>query len=383
MAALIWAFLPQPIAVDLGEVTRGPMQVTVDEDGKTQIRERYVVSAPLSGRLLRIDMEPGDAVQAGASLLATIEPKDPELLDARAVAEAEAQVQAAEASLEQIEPLLEQARATQAFVESELRRLRQAAERTSVSQSELAEAELAYRTQSEELREARLAKVIATFELELARAALLRSRPRDTPTDNNWNVNITSPIDGRVLRLFQESAAVVTPGTPLLELGDPIDLEVLVDVLSSDAVKILPGAEVRLEHWGGDVPLLGQVRLVEPSAFTKISTLGVEEQRVNVLIDLNDPPSARSELGDGFRVEARIVIWEGENVVQVPTSALFRVGGDWAVFVVNQGRAEQRSLEVQHQNDRSAEVVSGLDPGDQVILHASDAIRDGVQVVPR
>jgi len=331
VGGLGYAFYPEPVDADLATIERGSLLVTVDEDGKTRIREKYVVSAPLAGRLLRIDMEAGDPLIAGKTLLATIEPRDPELLDARTVAQSEARVKAAEAALKKMEPQLETVRDAQAFAEAELARARKAAVGNAISKSELENAEFIYRQRSEELRSTRIQEEIARFELEQAQAALLRTRPRDegqtagsSGADGNggWNFTIYSPINGRVLRVLQESAAVVNAGTPLLELGDPLDLEAEVDVLSRDAIKVHPGARVLLEHWGGDKVLLGRVRLVEPSGFTKISTLGVEEQRVNVIVDFVDPPEARTTLGDGFRVEARIVIDEAHDVLKVPTSAL-------------------------------------------------------------
>lgn len=387
VVGLGYAFWPQPVEVDLAKVERGALQVTVDEDGKTRIREKYVVSAPLAGRLLRIDMEAGDPVQAGQTLLATIEPPDPNLLDARTIAQAEARVKAAEAARKKMEPMTEQVRAAQAYAEAELTRARKAG--NSVSKSELENAEYEYRRASEEQRSMRIQEDIARFELEQAQAALLRTRPREDDTDaaaangNGWAFTIYSPINGSVLRVLQESAAVVTAGTPLLELGDPLDLEAEVDVLSRDAVKIHPGARVLLEHWGGDEPLVGRVRLVEPSGFTKISTLGVEEQRVNVIVDFVDPPAARQSLGDGFRVEARIVIDEADDVLKVPTSALFRVGKESAVFKVVDGKVLEQIVKIGRQNGLEAEVLAGLAAGDQVVIHPSDQVDDGVQVRQR
>ncbi|MEX0612320.1 MAG: HlyD family efflux transporter periplasmic adaptor subunit [Pirellulales bacterium] len=409
VAGLGYAFLPEPTEVDLIGVKRGMLRVTVDEDGKTRIREKYVVSAPLNGRILRISMDPGDQVEAGKTLLTMIEPRDPELLDARTVAQAEARVKAAGAALKQTEPMLEEARAAQAFAEAEVTRLREAYRRNAVSRSELDNAEFIYRQRSEQLRSARIAQEIAQFELQQARAALLRSRPRsdvsgdgdaapvnttnsngaDATTINHangngsWNFPIYSPINGRVLRVFQESAAVVMPGTPLVELGDPTDLEVEIDVLSRDAVEINPGDLVLLEHWGGKRPLEGQVRIIEPSGFTKISTLGVEEQRVNVIVDLVEPPEERRSLGDGFRVEARVVIDEARDVLKAPTSALFRVAGESAVFRVVDGVVHEQRVKVGRQNDLEAEILEGLAEGDQLVLHPSDRIEDGVRVRPR
>ncbi len=453
VVGLVYAFLPQPIEADLVAVERGTVRVTVDEDGKTRIREKYVVSAPLNGRILRISMDPGDKVEAGKTLLTMIEPRDPELLDARSVAQAEARVKAAEAALRRAEPVLETARQAQGYAEAELTRKRGARAQNAISESELDEADFIYRQRSEELRSARIAEEIAQFELQQAEAALIRSRPRvenesttvasknpanrrglaghhrgdgraesaeqngaghhpprmvplsengsgigseessavtntsgDGPAvngSNGWNLPVFSPINGRVLRVFQESAAVVTPGTPLVELGDPSDLEVEIDVLSRDAVKIKPGDLVLLEHWGGTLPLKGQVRIVEPSGFTKISTLGVEEQRVNVIVDLIDPEEERRTLGDGFRVEARVVIDEARDALIVPTSALFRVGKESAVFRVIDDVVHQHKIKVGRQNGLEAEVLEGLAEGDKVVLHPSDRIEDGVKVRQR
>jgi HlyD family secretion protein len=335
-------------------------------------------------------MEAGDPVVAGKTLLATIEPRDPDLLDARAVAQAEARVKAAEATLKKMEPMFEEVRAAQAFAEAELTRARKAALSNAVSKSELENAEYVFRQKSEEMRSTRIQEEIARFELEQAEAALLRTKPRDSdaadsaPNGNgSWTFTIYSPISGRVLRVLQESTAVVNAGTPLLELGDPLDLEVEIDVLSRDAVKIQPGGPVMLEHWGGDKPLLGRVRLVEPSGFTKISTLGVEEQRVNVIVDFVDPPDARTALGDGFRVEARVVIDEANDVLKVPTSALFRVGDASAVFQVVDDTVHEQLVKIGRQNGLEAEVLAGLSAGDQVVVHPSDQIENGVKVRQR
>ena len=391
VGAIGWGMVPEPVEVDLAQATIGDIEVTVDEDGKTRIREKYVVSAPLAGRVLRIDMDPGDKVLAGNTLLATIEPRDPDLLDARTIAQSEARVKAAEAALDKMKPLLEEAVAGLEFAEAELKRVRAAAEdnRAAVSASDLEAKLLAFRTQGALLRSTQQSEEIARFELEQAQAALMRSRPpSDNPPDtrlvgSGWNFPIRSPINGRVLRVFQESSAVVIAGASLLELGDPTDLEVEIDVLSRDAVKIRPGAQVYLEHWGGEHPLEGRVRLVEPSAFTKISTLGVEEQRVNIIVDLVAPPQERTELADGFRVEARIVIDEAHDVLKIPASALFRVGDRWAVFRADNGRAAEQIVEVGLHNGLEAEIREGLVEADLVVMHPGDNISDGTTVRAR
>lgn len=406
LGAIAYGLRPAPVEADLAKVVRGDIRETVDQDGKTRIRERYTVSAPLAGRLLRIGLDPGDAVIAGKTIIASIEPRDPELLDARAVLQAEANVRAAEAKLKRTTPLLEEAIAAQEYAESELKRLRDArvASAGSITDSQIEAALMEYRMRSAMVRSAQHAEEIARFELDQAQAALLRSRPQEgdaNPADvaersdanggveeiptagNGWHFIIRSPISGRVLRVFQESSGVVTPGTNLVELGDPSDLEVEIDVLSREAVRIRADAPVLLEQWGGDRALHGQVRLVEPSAFTKISTLGVEEQRVNVIVDLVDSPQEREALGDGFRVEARIVIAQADDVLKTPTSALFRVGDQWAVFRVEDGVARQQVVKLGLQNGLEAEVLQGLNEGDLVVTHPGDNITDGVKIAPR
>lgn len=420
VVGLGYAFMPQPVEIDLVRVDRGAVRVTVDEDGKTRIREKYIVSAPLNGRILRISLDPGDKVEAGKTLLTMIEPRDPELLDARSVAQAEARVKAAVATLKQVEPEVERARHAQAQAEAEVVRARQAHRDKGITEGDLDVYEYALRQRSEELRSRKISEEIARFEVEQAKAALLRSRPlpenagapsgavaREAPLDaapegngdyrkdagqsagdertalNGWNFPIYSPIDGSVLRVMQESSAVVTPGAPLVELGNPSDLEVEIDVLSRDAVRIHPGDLVLLEHWGGAKPLEARVRVVEPSGFTKISTLGVEEQRVWVIADLVEPFETRRTLGDGFRVEARIVIDEAQNVLRIPTSAIFRVKEQPAVFLVKDGVTKQQLVKIGRQNGLEAEVVEGLAEGDEIVLHPSDQIDDGVKVRQR
>lgn len=383
LGAIVWAFLPTPVAVDLSEVTRGEMIVTVEEDGQTRIKERYVVSAPLAGRLRRIGLHPGDAVEAQSSVVAVIDPTDPHLLDARQLAEAEARVRAAEAGLLRAGATLEQLHARADFTADELERIQSAYAKGAATRQELETRMLLDRQASEGYRAAQFAEEIARFELEQARSALLRTKPPEAGENAGSPFEIQAPISGRVLRVHQESVAVLAPGTPLLEIGDPRDLELVIDVLSVDAVQIVPGATITVEHWGGQHPLEAAVRLVEPQAFTKISALGVEEQRVNVVADFVSPYEERTTLGDGFRIEAAIVLWQAPDVIQVPASALFRVSDRWAVFVFEDGYARKRLIEIGRRNGLRAEVLEGLGPGELVVTHPSDAVADGIRIAPR
>ena len=370
-----------PIRVDAETIGRGAVVVTIDEDGKTRIKEKYVISAPLAGRLLRIGIDPGDEVVADETIVATIEPSDPQLLNPRELAMAEAREKAAEAALGRAEPTLEIAKAELTYAETELARQRELVRSKATSTSDLQQAEKGYRTAAESYRSATFAQEIAQYELEQARAALLPARTEGSESAaSSARFTITSPISGRVLRVFRQSTAVVTPGLDLLEVGDPTDLELEIDILSSDAVQVRPGQRVSIEHWGGERSLQGIVRLVEPSAFTKISALGVEEQRVNAIIDITNPVEERETLGDGFRVEVRIIVWSANDVLRVPTSALFRVDEEWFVFVVREGAASKQQIQIGHRNVQVAEVLKGLREGDQVIVHPSDQIADGTAV---
>jgi HlyD family secretion protein len=377
--AIVFAMLPKPAPVDIEAVVRGPMRVTVDEDGRTRIKERYTIFAPLDGRLLRITLDPGDNAVGHQTLLAAIEPRDPALLDARARAESQARVNAAQAALDQTQPQADAAQKRVELAASELERLEQVARGGAANEREVDQARLTLQIHQQELRAAQFERQVAQFQFELAQAAVQRTQANNDP----GRLDIFAPCDGRVLRVMRESEGVVAAGAELLEFGDPTDLEAVVDVLSSDAVKVQPGDPVLIEHWGGDNPLRGTVRLVEPSGFLKVSALGVEEQRVNVIVDFADPRQQREALGDGYRIEARIVIWEEDDVLIVPTSALFREAEQWAVFVVRDGRAVKQPVKIGRQNGLQAQVLDGLSPDDRVVAHPSDQVSDGVKVEQR
>ncbi|MDH3582989.1 MAG: HlyD family efflux transporter periplasmic adaptor subunit [Phycisphaerae bacterium] len=384
-AGVVWllyqAFMPKPMDVDVAPVRRGDLFISVEEDGRTRIRERYTITAPLIGRLLRIQLDPGDNARAGQTLLAAIEPRDPDLLDPRARAESEARVKAARAALGQAEPEKSRVQALLEQATGELERVEELSALGTASDREVRDAKTLERVRRQEFNAARFAQQIAAFQLELAEAALAATRPSER--DPGRRFEIRAPCDGRVLRVYQESAGIVTPGTPLLEFGDPSDLECVVDVLSVDAVRIKPGNAVAITGWGGDHPLRGSVRVVEPAGFTKVSALGVEEQRVNVILDFTDPPEARAGLGDGYRVDAGIVVDQRSGALIVPTSALFRDGDRWAVYRVVEGRAVLTRIRIGGQTDLEAEVTDGIDERDSLIVHPSDTIADGVAVRPR
>lgn len=381
-AALLWyAFVPPPVEVDVATVTRGKLEVTVNEDGKTRIKERYIVSAPLGGELLRVGLHPGDVVRAGETVVGIIEPGDPTLLDARAHAEAMARVSAAEAKSLHAQAELDRAQASYEFALNEQRRAEKLLPAKAIAQGDYDRAVHLLRTATEDVRAAEFAVRIAKFELEQAQAAFTRTG--STTDVEETRFEIRSPIDGEVLRVFQESKGAIAPGTRLLELGDPNDLEVEVDVLSSDAVRIPLGAKVYLEHWGSIVPLMARVRLIEPQAFLKVSALGVEEQRVNVIADFVDPLPARQRLGDAYRVEARIVTWEADSVLKLNAGALFRHGDGWAVYQIIDGRAKLTTVVVGQSNGLETEIVEGLYERDSIIAYPSDQVRDGARVTPR
>jgi HlyD family secretion protein len=376
------AFRPRPVPVDLATIAKGDLQVTVDQEGKTRVRDRYVVSAPVAGRVLRVELEPGDPVEAGKTVVATFLPGAPPLLDVRSRAEAEARVRAADAAVAQVRAALGEARGKQDLAERDLKRTVELAEQHIVPQATLDQAQTAAKTAADAVQEADAAVTAAQHQADAARAALVESGSsgaRSSPSP----ITMRSPVNGVVLQRLHESEAVVPAGEPIVEVGDPADLEVVADYLSTDAVKIKPGTPAIIDRWGGDRPLDGRVRLVEPYGFMKVSALGVEEQRVNVIVALDDPRTVWKALGDGYRVEVRVVLWEGRNVLKAPTSALFRQGDQWDVFVEVNGRAERRTVTIGEQTGAEAQVVNGLAEGDVVLVHPSDQVTDGTRVDPR
>ncbi len=376
VAGLAWASRPKPVVVDVASVTRGDLLVYVDEVARTRVRDRYVVSAPLAGNLLRIELRPGDVVHAGG-VLARIAPMDAPLLDPRTKVETAARSAAASAGERQARAAIARAEIALRHADDELARNRKLADGGSIALEAVTRAELEVRLRTEELASSRFAQQMAVHEAAMARAALARF---DAHSADGFDV--PAPVDGRVLRVLSQSAGPTQPGTPLLEVGDPAALEVVTEVLSADAVRIGVGARVSVERWGGP-SLRAHVRRVEPSATTKLSALGVEEQRVSVIVDLDEPRERWSALGDNFRVETRIAIEEKKGVLRVPAGALFRRGGGWAAYVVGGGRARLVAVTPGVRNDAEVEISAGIAEGERVVVHPSERVADGVAVSGR
>ena len=378
LSGLIYGMLPKPVETEMGTVTVGPLTVHVVEEGKTRIRNRYTMAAPVGGQMRRVALKAGDEVKAGETVLTSIEPTLAPLLDGRARAQADARVQAAAAALDKAREAVQMSETAAQFAEANWNRIKASGGQGSVSVSERENAERDAEMRSREVRANQFAIKVAEYELALAKAAVQQF---DTPAMGV--VELKSPVSGRVLKVFQESAQVVTPGMQILEVGDPTDLEIEAEILSRDAVVIKSGALVEIEQWGGEKPLQGRVRRVEPAAFTKVSALGVEEQRVIVLSDLVNPPESVKSLGDRYRVEVRVAIWQSDSVLQAPSGALFREGGDWMTLLFDQGKAKKVKLQAGHSNGRSTEVLQGLTVGQILLLHPPDNVKDGTPVVLR
>lgn len=377
--AMIFAFRPAPVLVDVAVIERGTLEVTVEDDGETRVKDVFTVSAPITGHMLRIDGKVGDKVVAGETVLAEMLPQAPEFLDVRSRREAEAEVKAAEAALVLAKAERDKAQAELNFAKAELVRAKELARKGNISKSSLDRAEMEANSRQAALGTSVANVDVRTFALETAKARLIDPGPV-AKTAGACCVSIRAPVSGRILHLIQESEQVVEAGTPLVEIGDPVDLEIKVDLLSSDAVNVKEGDRVIIEGWGGPEDLIGKVRRVEPSGFTKVSALGIEEQRVNVIIDFVGDPNEREGLAHGYRVDARIIVWSGEGVLTVPLGALFRDGGQWAVFVVQDGTARLTRVEIGRNGPFDAEILGGLEPGATVILHPSDRIHDGAPV---
>ncbi len=372
---LAWGFREPPPRVDAAEVVRGPFRVTFEEEGRTRVKDRYEVSAPLAGQLSRVRLEPGDRTARG-DLLFTIAPSFAAPLDAREHAQAAAAAARAESALQAAGTQRSAAQARSSLADREVERLQPLADSGHVSALALDRALSEARSAAALLRSARFAVDVARHERDMAQAMLAVSGRERAPT----TVDVVSPLDATVLARHRESEGAVQPGAPIVTLGDVDSLEAVVDVLSPDAVRLEPGMPVELERWGGEATLAARVRRVEPAGFTKVSALGVEEQRVWVILDFESDRESRRALGDGYRVLARFIVWQGDDVLQAPAGALFREGERQGVFVLDGDRARLRRVEVGRRSGLLAEIVAGLQPGERVILHPGQQIRDGDRV---
>jgi HlyD family secretion protein len=368
------ALRPKPLQVETASVTRGPLEVTIDEDGETRARERYTLAAPVAGQLSRIDLHEGDQAST-STVIATITPLP---IDPREKAELEAQIQSAEALQREASRQVARRASEHDQTQRDLFRAQQLAKDSLISRQALEQAETAEAAAAKELEASEFREKSAAAELKRAQAGLISLEAQRG--EKRGAIVVRPPSPGRILRIMEKSERVVSAGTPLVVLSNPHRIEVVVDLLSTDAVKVQTGAPARIENWGGPNSLRAKVRLVEPYGYTKVSALGVEEQRVNVVIDFIDQPNG---LGDGYRVDARIVIWQCSDVVKAPVSALFRSGDSWSVFTVEQGLAVRHLVEVGHRNSLEAEITKGLTPGAELILHPSTEVRDGIRVVRR
>jgi len=381
LALIAWALWPQPVPVDMAAIKKGPLEVTVEDEGVTRIHDVYTVSSPILGKMLRSPREVGDKVVADKTLVAEIEPVAPTFLDVRSQRVNQAAVQAAQAAVDLAEAKIKEANSQLEFAKNDLRRAQELAASRTISARTLEKAKLDVDSGEAAVASAKATLEVRRRELESAKARLIQ--PGEVNGGERSAVQVRSPIDGVVLKIIAESEQVVQPGAPLIDIGDPADLEIAVDFLSRDAVRIKPGAPARIESWGGDKILNARVRRIEPTGFTKISALGIEEQRIKVILDFTGPPDEWRRLGHGFRVIARVVVWHSDDVLQVPLGALFREGENWAVFAVADRRAQRRLVKIGERNLHAAHVLDGLKPGEQVVLHPSDRVHDGVRVEPR
>ncbi|MCP5381811.1 MAG: HlyD family efflux transporter periplasmic adaptor subunit [Kordiimonadaceae bacterium] len=379
---LIFALIPARVPVDMDVVKRGDVLVTLDGEGKTKIHDIYVVYAPIEGRVTRIESEQGDSVTAGETVIANMKPADPHFIDSRTEIQTQADIQGAEAALGFEVAKLERAQAELDFAKAELARTQRLYDNGNVSIARLEQAQLTVRLRETELNTANSGMEVAKSTLAAAKARLVQPGTAADGTDSS-NLIVRAPISGKVLRILHKSEGVIPSGTPLVEVGNPEDLEIVIEMLSRDAVKVKKGDMALIKRWGGSDDIRAQVRVVAPSGFTKISALGVEEQRVNIYLNFIDGPDKWRGLGDAFRVEASIIVDRADNVPYVPISALFRYEGKWSVFKVIDGRTVRTEVGVGRINDQIAEVVSGLTEGDTVVIHPGTDIDDDMRVVER
>lgn len=386
LGALVYAFIPERVKVDMIKVNKGDLLISIEGEGKTRIHDIYVVSTPIDGRITRISSEPGDRVEAGISIIANMYPANPTFLDERVETQAKADVEGAKAALALASARVKQAQARLAYEKSDFNRTQELYKKNTVSKALIERAQLQITTLSAELETAVSNENVMKSRLEAAKATLLQ--PQEGSIDkasleDDCHICIHSPVDGKVLRILHKSESIVPVGTPIVEIGNPKDLEVNIEMLSTNAVKVKVGDEAFIKRWGGEQDIAARVKIIEPSGFTKVSALGVEEQRVNVILGFTDPIEKWQSLGDAFRVEAAIIIDRADDVLSVPLSALFRQNEQWSVFKVMDGKAAIQQVEVGSRNDQIAEILLGLRQNDSVIIHPGNDVRDGVSVEQR
>jgi len=393
LALLVFALLPERVKVDMATVEKGELLITLDGEGKTRIHDIYVLSAPIEGRITRINSEANDIVIAGKTIIANMYPANPGFLDKRSEIQALADVEGARAALALAKARVKQAQAQLDYEEADFKRTQVLFSKNSISESRLESAELRIKTLKAELETTLSNKQLMASRLNAAKATLIqpddsllqaeKDTIRNKENDEDCHICIHSPVDGRVLRILHKSESIVPVGTKLVEIGDPSDLEVIIEMLSTNAVKVNVGDEALIKRWGGEEDIRARVSMIEPSAYTKISALGVEEQRVNVILDFIDPPEKWQALGNGFRVEAAIVVNQAEQAIKVPLSALFRDNKIWSTFKIVDGIARLTKVETGLRNDRYVQIIKGLVPGEQVIVHPGNMVEDGVKVEQR
>jgi len=378
---LVYGFLPGAQQIDLITVVRGPLRITIEEEGRTRLKERFTISAPTAGYMRRINDKVGDPVKNG-QIVATLEPLPSQALDPRSRATAEAAVSSAEASLKAVAERERVTMADAGYIEKRLERLKALFAKGSISKDQFDQID-------SEAQKVRALQRSTAAEVNVAKSELERAKitlQNFTAIKRNGKqeaIQVVSPVDGVVYKIYHESEGAVNMGEPLMDVGNTGNLEVRVEVLSSDAVKIRQGTEVLFKRWGNDEPLTGRVQRVEPAGFTKVSSLGVEEQRVLVIVDITSPPEKWRALGDGYRMEAHFIIWEGKNILQVPASAIFRLGSKWAVFVEEKGKARRRVVEIGQRNGLAAEILSGLKENEMVVVYPDDSINEGTKIRQR
>jgi len=383
LIAMIVSFKPRPVPTDIGVAQTGSMRTSIREEGETRVEDIYTLSSPIAGHLRRINLEVGDKVVEGQTIVAEIEPLDSDFLDPRSEAQAKAEVNTAESALKLAKAELKQAQVELDFAKSEYDRIRSLHQTGTASQRDLDNSERLFKSRRAVYATVQAALQMRKFELERVKAILMSPVQSQAHRTSCECLKLYAPISGTILKVITESEGVVQAGTPLLDIGDPSQLQIVAELLSMDAVKVEAGGLVAIENWGGKTALEGKVKRIDPVGFSKVSALGIEEQRVNVIIDLVSPHESWSRLGHGYQVDVAIVLWQGSDVLQVPLTAIFREGTNWSIFVVEEGIVTKRSLQVGQINSHTAEIKKGLGTGEQFIVYPSDRIYEGVSVVER